>query len=336
MPYGDGSSIGSGQRPFGSGYGQRGTPTPPTTATDAPPAYDAEEGSGYTIPAILGTAALAGGAYLMHKPAMAGKIADTAMDVRDVSMLSGLAPLKSLLGNIGGSVYESIERGSLAPVREVLSSQTVKDAYQAFKRGPNYANAGPSSQVAKWNLPGRFMGALDEASQGALRRAGMSTEEAQRAMLQSPLTVTSKGGTLDDLGLNSRAGRYFVPFRRTPINQIGEGFKTFNANTLGKKAALATSIGSGAVSGTEFDDPKTIALGTAASGRYGVPYAMAAGVARYLSTGSQDKGQQVLSGISPVSDYSIQQGVLGPFAGTVPQPAAIGAYKYLRGVLGMD
>ncbi len=281
-----------------------------------------------------GAAVLGGGALLMHNPGLASKIGKGAMDLRQISMLSGLAPLKSLLGNVGGSAMESISRGSMAPIREMLSSQTAREAIDAFKAGSHYADtANPGGIMEKLNLPGRVMGALDTAAQGAYKRAGMSGAEAAAANLQAPLPETFSKA------LDSPAGRYFVPFRRTPFNQFAEGFSTMkpsNLETMGQKAALGTSLASGYATGAEVDDPKSIALGTAAMGRYGLPFAGAAAAGRYMSTGSKRKAADVTQGLSPVSDYSLSQGVLGPLTGDImPKPAAIPAIEYLKSLLGL-
>lgn len=294
------------------------------------------EESGRVNPWMVGagTAALAGGAYaLTRNPQLAKTAGAAALDLRRLSMLSGLAPLKSLLGNIGGTAYTSIERGSARPLRELFSPRTAREAVATFKAGPSYVSAGPDTAITKLNLPGRFMGALDTATQSALQRAGLTAEEAATTVLQTPLPAR-----LDE-GLKHPVMQYLVPFRRTPFNQLIEGGKAFNANTLGKKVALGTAIGSGAVEGTVAEDPKTIALGTAFSGRYGLPHALAAGAARAFRTGSKRAGTEAIQGISPVSDYSLSEGVLGPVVDptkVIPKPAAIGAYTYLRSLLGLD
>ncbi len=295
------------------------------------------EGSGWgPIAAGVGGLALAGGALALHQnPGTLGKIVEGANDLRRVSMLSGMAPLKSLLGNVGSSVYGSIERGSLAPLKEMLSPETVKDAVSAFKAGSNYSDQAPST-LSKFNIPGRVMGAFDTAAQNALQRAGYTSEESARDMLQTPLprgvSERLKGPVAD----------YLVPFRRTPFNQLLEGFSTMNPKNLtttGEKLALGTSLASGAVTGAEAEDPKTIALGTAFSGRRGLPFALAAGVSRALTSGSKAKGMDVISGMSPVSDYSLGEGAIGPAmdpSRLIPKPAALSAYSYLRSLFGME
>lgn len=287
-----------------------------------------------------GAAALAAGAgaLALRNPALLKTAANGFMDLRRMSMLSGLAPIKSLLGNVGSSVYSSIERGSLAPLREMLSPETVKDAVASFKAGPSYASAGPSTGITKFNIPGRIMGATDTAAQNALVRAGLLPKDAAREMLQSPL---GKSPLTDSL-VNNPVADYLVPFRRTPFNQLSEGlasFKPENLASTGQKAALATALGTGAVTGATVDDPKTIALGTAASGRRGLPFALAAGASRALTTGSKRKGADVIQGMSPVSDYSLAEGAIGPVMDPtqlIPKPAAISAYQYIKKLLGME
>lgn len=300
----------------------------------------ADEG-GSIMPWLLaggGALAAGAGALALHNPALLKTAGQGFMDLRRMSMLSGLAPLKSLLGNIGGSAYSSIERGSLNPLKEMLSPTTAREAVAAFKQGPNYAAAGPATGITKFNIPGRIMGALDEASQGALQRAGLTKAEAAREMLQTPL---GKSPLTESLA-NNPVADYLVPFRRTPFNQLSEGlgsFKPENLATTGQRAALATALGTGAVTGATVEDPKTIALGTAASGRRGLPFALAAGATRALTTGSKRKGADVIQGMSPVSDYSLSEGVLGPVVDPtqlIPKPAALKAYDYLKSLLGLE
>ena len=296
--------------------------------------------SGGVSPALVAGGALAAGAaaLALRNPAMLKTAGQGLMDLRRMSMLSGLAPLKSFLGNVGGSVYSSIERGSLAPLQEFFSPATAREALAEFKAGPNYAAAGPATGITKLNLPGRVMGAMDTAAQSALKRAGLTGEEAAREMLQAPLGESALTKSLVD----NPVAEYLVPFRRTPFNQLSEGlasFKPENLQTAGQRAALATALGTGAATGYLADDPKTIALGTAASGRRGLPFAMAAGATRALTTGSKRKGADVIQGMSPVSDYSLAEGAIGPAMDPtqiIPKPAAFSAIEYLKKLFGVE
>lgn len=315
----------------------------------APAASAAPEDDSSSLLPLVGAGALGLGTYaLTRNPgavrAAVSKGADLFNDVRRVAMLSGMAIPKSVLGNVGSSVYGSIERGSLAPLKEMFSKETAKDAWQTFKAGPSYEAAGPADlgtglskiPIVKYMHPGRVMGAVDTASQNALQRAGYTSKEAATEMLQAELPKK-----LSD-SLKGPVGDYLVPFRRTPFNQLMEGFGAMrpqNLTTTGQKVALGTSLASGAATGAMAEDPKTIALGTAFSGRRGVPFALAAGISRALTSGSKNKGLDVIQGISPVSDYSLGEGAVGPVmdpSRLMPKPAAISAYAYLRNMLGMD
>ncbi len=278
---------------------------------------------------VVGAGALA----LALKKYGLGGVANAATAARKTSMLSGLAPLKSLLGNIGGAAYGSIERGSLAPIREMLSPETLKEAVQVFKQGPNEAIAGPAAGLSKWNIPGRVMGAFDEAGQNALQRAGYSPSESAREMLQAPLPR--------DLAtaFENPVADFLVPFRKTPYNALKEGFGTFNADTLGKKAALGTSLATGAIAG-QAEDPKTIGITTAASGRYGLPHAMAAGASRAFFGGNKKQAKDVIDAASDFggAGTGVVQLATKPvetLGRTVTSPAAFSALEYLKSVLGM-
>jgi hypothetical protein len=253
------------------------------------------------------------------------------MDARRISLLSGLAPVKSLLGNVGGAAMGSIERGSLDPLKQMLSPATAREAVAVFKRGHNPLTAGPASGVSKYNLPARFMGAMDEAGQNALQRAGYTSDDAAREMLQAPLP-REVGKAFDN-----PVADYLVPFRKTPLNALLEGVKVLGPKTKGQAAALGTSLATGAASGYVSEDPKTVALTTAAHGRYGLPHAMAAGAAYALKSGSNKKGTEI---IDAVADFGgMGQGVVGPVVDptrVIPKPALFNAVKYLKSLFGIE
>lgn len=325
------------------------TPAAPqaTGWTPEPSSAPAEESSVNPWMLGLGAAALGAGALAFHKPDLLKKAGSLAMDARRASMLSGLALPKSIMGAVGGAAGASIERGSLAPLKEMLSMETLRDAGKIWKAGPSYEMAGPANLETglstvpglKWLHPGRAMGAFDTAAQNAFVRAGFTPEEAATEMLQAPL---GKNPLMDSLKHNPVAD-FLIPFRRTPMNQFSEGFRSVqpsNLGTWGQRARLGTTIGAGALMGAEAEDPKSIALGTALAGRQGLPFAAAAGITRALTSGSKTKGAEAMQGLSPVSDYSLSQGVLGPVMDptktVIPAPAAIGAFDYIRKLLGMN
>jgi hypothetical protein len=299
---------------------------------------DPATGESFAIPAAVTAGVVGAAALAARNPAVLGRVARGVQDLRILSMLSGLAPAKSVLGNVGATVYSGIERGSLAPLRELFSPKTARDAVQAFRQGAQSATVPSSGTViAKANIPGRVMGALDQATRGALMRAGLSSDEAAREVLQAPL-----GKNRFTQALASPVGQYLVPFQRTPFNTLIEGLETLrpeNLQTIGQKAALGTSIASGAATGAAAEDPRTIALGTAFSGRRGLPFAASAAATRYLQGASKRDASEVLQGISPVSDYSLSQGLLAPVTDPLhaiaPKPAAIPAFAYIRSLLGL-
>src|SRR5882724_2512503 len=101
------------------------------------PSELADEGGGISPWLIAGGGALAAGAAALaaRNPALLKTAGKGFLDLRRMSMLSGMAPLKSLLGNVGSSAYSSIERGSMAPLREMLSPTTAREALAEFKAG---------------------------------------------------------------------------------------------------------------------------------------------------------------------------------------------------------
>ena len=310
----------------------RGGATPPAAEVQQDPAT----GESWAIPAAI-TAGVAGAAALATRnPAMAGRVVRGLQDLRIMSMLSGLAVPKSILGNVGAATFSSIERGSMAPLKQFFSPQTAREAVQAFKAGAQ-SGAIPAggTVVSRVNPFGRVMGALDQATRSALVRGGLSAEDAAREVLQAPL-----GKNRFTKALDSPVGQYLVPFQRTPFNALIEGLESVrpeNLQTLGQRAALGTSVASGAATGAASEDPKTIALGTAFAGRRGLPFAASAALTQLLRGKSKRQASEVLQGISPVSDYSLSQGLLAPVAdprqALLPKPAAIPALEYLRSLV---
>jgi hypothetical protein len=332
--------------------------TPPTSdVVPETPTAEGDDASSWGLPAAVTAGAVGAGALAMRNPQAAVKLAKTAArhvnDVRIGSMLSGLALPKSMLGNLGAATYAGIERGSLAPLKSLLSMQTVRDAAKSFKAGSGSANLGaPATAIARYNPITRAMGALDDATQAALVRSGVmhDADEVQGMLAKGvPLptamrTSASRAAARETLqapldpgmqkAMSGPVAQYMVPFRRTPFNQFTEGLQTLNPETKGQVAALATSLTTGGATGYTADDPKTIALGAAASGRYGLPFTMSAAVGRYLKTGNMRKAADAMQGVSPVSDYSLQGAVLEPMK-VIPKPAAVGAYDYVKKLLGM-
>lgn len=292
------------------------------------------EGSDYSLPAALaGGAALAGAGYYAYKhPAtIIGKLGSYLNAARQQLMLSGLALPKSILGNVGAVAARSMEEGSFAPLKAFFSPETWQDAKTAYKTG---ASVGPAmGQIANVNIPGpmpgRIMGALDTATQGALKRSGSTPYEAEAALFQTPLGGRSTGyGLPDEIAegmpydkrfgdlskvLDSPTAKYVFPFRRTPYNQFFEGLKTIK--DMEHPAVLAGYSAAGAVHGAATSDeqyPLTIPLATAAAAKYGVPYAGAAVIGRYLTEGKGGGG--IAGSMLPTSEYGTEQSLTDPFA----------------------
>ncbi len=279
------------------------------------PEQDAPEESSWLKTALIG-GGLAGAALLARKPgllksAMAGpigKIANAANVARQQMFLTGYALPKSILGGIGSGVERSIETGSTAPLREMLSMETLKDAGKAFKASSRLGPAGTPT-TSKFALPGRAIGAFDTAANNALIRSGATADEASNALLQSPLPKPFAA-------LENPVAQYAHPFRRTPFNQWFTGYDKFQKAYEGDKTAqkgLAIYGGVGAVHGAATADeryPISVPFGVAASARYGVPYGLGALLGRTLA-GAKDGGG-IADQINPVSAYGVEQGFLDP------------------------
>jgi len=289
----------------------------------------APESSGPGIGTVVaGGAAALGAAALLKNPGLAKTILGKANAARQQLMLSGFALPKSVLGNVGSSVEASIEGKTLKPLKELFSKQTLRDAKDAYKLNaglPGAAQHAPLNPVLPGPMPGRLMGALDEATQKSHLRAGMSREEAQSAVLQSPLT----GGLAE--ALDSPASRYLVPFRRTPFNQFQEGLKRLPGGKSGSTLGKSVYIGAGAAHGAATADdnaPLSIPLATAFAARYGLPYALSALAARHYAGGSGNA--DIASQLTPVSEYGMSSGLIDPTR-AFTKPAAFTALEKLLG-----
>lgn len=256
---------------------------------------------------------LAGGALLARKPQLAKTVLGKAVRAGNVGrqqiMLSGMALPKSILGGVGAIGERAIETKSLDPIRQLLAPQTLQDIKTAWKTGQQVGPAGTHT-ASKWAVPGRAIGAVDTAMQGALQRSGAGLKEAESALLQAPLPPQFKA-------LENPVAQYVHPFRRTPFNQWFEGYGKFQKAYEGDKAAqrgLALYGAAGAAHGAATADeryPVSVPFGVAASARYGVPYGLAALVGRKYLGGSKTGGG-IADQINPVGAYGVEQGVLDP------------------------
>jgi len=287
--------------------------------------------------AVGGLAAVGGAAWLLSKlknaPGLLGKVgkgAEYVNSARQQLMLSGLALPKSMLGNAGAAVSASMERGSMQPLKQMFSGQTLKDAVSAYKNNTGAvgasANAPRGVTIPFIPTPGRIMGAFDEAAQKALQRGGLTAKEAEREVLQAPLQ-----GQLAE-ALDSPLARYVHPFRRTPFNQFIEGWKsapfTKHAAQYPKTVGAYTAAGAAHGGLTADDDtPVSIPMVMAAAGKYGLTYGAAAMIARALAEG-KISGSGIASGMLPVSEYGVEQSITSPLQ-PFEKPAALTALERL-------
>lgn len=298
-------------------------PTVPDSTPDPLTVQPEIEDEGFDLgDVVTGGAALAGAAALATRPSMLGKLFRTANATRQQLMLSGLAVPKSILGNVGATAIESAERRSMAPLRELFSRQTARDIASHYKANVPY----PGTPPLPGPTPGRIMSAFDQATQGAMQRAGLTAKESARATLQTPLP-----GKLGE-AMDSPAAQWLIPFRRTPFNQFMEGLDTLKGANIAKNPhVMGTVAGAGMAHGAATEEeryPLSIGLGTAAAGRYGIPYILAAIAGRKLAGGRTSAG---LAGtILPVSEYGITSGIEDPLA-AFTEPAALKALRQLAG-----
>lgn len=295
--------------------------TAPVEETPAP-----EEEGFSTLGTVAGAAGLAGAGLLASKlrtspgavKSAAGKALEYLNAARMTSMLSGLAPLKSALGGVGAVLQEGAERGQTRRfVSEMAPSKMYAD-YKAAMAAPINPAYGVSNPV------GNRMGALDQAFQKVLTRSGLSPEDAEKAMMQAPID-----GRLGK-ALDSPAARYLVPFRRTPLNQVIEGFEQLKPQTFASHPIISGgTTAAGAVHGAATSDeryPMSVGLGTAAAGKRGVLYAIGALGGRTLAGGGEGSG--IAQTMTPISDFGIEQAIGHPVKSL--NPANSGAANLLR------
>lgn len=241
-----------------------------------------------------------------------------ANQVRVTSMLSGLAPLKSILGNVGAHGIAALEGSNLgkgkvntAPLKELLRLPTnAKNFKDAWKHGANPAHVGG---FGKLNIPGRVMGAADQMSQKSLQRAGETAGSAQEMLLTSPNPASKF------LGLDSPVGEFLVPFKKTPFNQLKQGLtRPLKHPVVGAGAAGAGALAEKYLS----DDPKTLGLLSSIAGPYALPFLLGSAI-----SGQSPKPFQ---GASPIPEWGLAKSFLDPLS-PFKKPAAVGAWDYLTG-----
>lgn len=293
------------------------------------------DNAGSGLSDLVGPAGLVGGAGLIlagvaaKNPGMIGSLARGVGNLRQQAMLSGLAVPKAIVSNIGGAAIASAERRSMDPLKKLLSLKTIQDIVSSYKTGAqSHVQAAGGKAM---HGPGRVLGAIDEASQAAFGRAGISPEDADRITFQTPLNewAGELGHTLD-----SPAMRYLLPFRRTPFNALREGALTMkpeNLRTGTQKALLGGAVAAGATHGAATSDeqyPVSLGLGAATANKFALPYLLAASGGRALAGGSDPEA--VAGEALPISEYGIASGITNP---THPftNPAAL---RVLRRLLG--
>lgn len=331
--YRTGGSGGTPPSASGSRWDKYRTVEPVETDTTATPIEEPQpaESEGLSAGQIAGGVAVGGGllaglAALAKAPGRLGALARGINAARQQAMLSGFALPKSILGNVGAGVEAAVEGKGLAPLKQILSGQTLKDAARSYA---SHGSAGPTPGVnLPGPMPGRIMGAMDDAVQGALQRGGYSGDEAKNALLQTPLN-----GTLGDI-MESPMASYLHPFRRTPFNQFFEGLRKYKNASEGDTAArrgLAaySTVGVAHGAATADDDlPLSIPLAVAASARYGLPYGAAALIGRGLADGKGGGG--IAGSMLPVSEYGYEQSLSDPLK-PFRKPAALTAIERLFG-----
>lgn len=161
--------------------------------------------------------------------AFSGKGLDALNKLRYFSMLGGVgAQAKNLVGNAGSATVRAAEEalvGNRATAKDLLASvfspETVARAREAFSHAdvPGDSRWGQTSGAV--GVPSRMMHAVDEAATGALRRGGLTEDEARLSLFTSqPRSKT--GQAINNLG---RHIPIVMPFTRTATNMVERGLE---------------------------------------------------------------------------------------------------------------
>lgn len=238
--------------------------------------------------AVGGLALGAGLPAILKNPALLEKL-------RYFSLLSSPATqAKNILGNVGAVGSRAAELALTGDtskagriLRETFSPETAEAARRSFTSPMHEVEAGRwGSTTGVTGIPGRIMGAMDESTKDALRRAGESSDSAATTTFTAePKSAFGKGVT----SFHGRGGplaRLIVPFARTATNLLERGVertpgvgylpavRKMQGATMGEATARQAL---GALAGllgyeTGSDDPYL----AAAAGPYALPYAMGA------------------------------------------------------------
>lgn len=321
-----------------------------TTTTPAPGRIDfgegrmppvdegSDEGGLNPLLAILGLGAAGAAAhYGVKNP---GVIADKLKkaggfvgNLRMSSMLSGFAPLKSALGNLGAAGNVAMETKSLQPLKEMFSGATMDDFMRELKTPTsnfaldNSAEGASMASNSAWNPFGRVMNAGDTATRNALKRSGTTAKDAEAHVLQTPLPPQIASA------LDNPVMRYLIPFRRTPVNQALEGGRAFGrlASNPETRLPFAVHTGIGAATGATTSDeqyPITPAFTASLAGKYGIPSYIGAILARQMVGGKEDGG--MVGGMMPTSEFGTKRALDPTHALDFIDPSKSAAYRALE------
>lgn len=240
-------------------------------------------------------------------------VASNLERLRYFSMLMGPAQLKNIAGNVGVTASTAAERalthGPAAGgkvLSEFFSPKTAQHAADVF-RGRDVPlermdQPSSTSDTGIMGLPFRAMGAADEATKGAMARAGVEdpaartfTSDPTTPLGQAVMAAQRKGGPI---------ARVIMPFVKTAVNQAEAGTTPFAAlahlgelspaerrQALAKVAVLAGAGAAGAAYGsTDFasEHPVLSPFAAVLAGSGAVPFAVAQQFAHARHTGKNE------------------------------------------------
>lgn len=239
-------------------------------------AATAQEGEGLEG-ALMG--GLAGASLANPKKAVSTAYHGVIKPARMIGMLTGMAVPKGVLGVAGAHLNAAIDNGTMAPIKQFAKPMPfLRDMKQGWKDQANpsdMAGVADGSFLSKFNYGGRASGALDFAGEKSLMRAGLNKTQAQKQLLTAPNEAAAK------LKLTGEFGKYAVPFQRIPFNQVAEGAESIEdvLQGAGTKLQRGATVGAGILGGaaaTQTDDPISLGLMAALTGRRGAAFTLGA------------------------------------------------------------
>lgn len=266
--------------------------------------------------------------FVAQSPDIAKTFFDGLATTRAELALTGTAIPKNIANALGAPTIAALERGNIAPLREIARLPTNAKVFMNELRNPSVdiGVTGMRRSPTRFLLaPTRVIGAIDETAIQALRRAGLSSDDVNRLMVRRPLSDFLTKNQMD--ALNNHIVRQLALFVRTPANVLFGGFDEVGTGLTGRGTAvgkanqgltpaqlaarknvtrgvMALGVGAGAATSEQDSYLRLLGLGLAGAffGVRAIPFAMGA------ATGSAAAGassREPLQGLAPFPEFAL-------------------------------